>query len=510
VTSRHLRLWLGLCAAAGVALAGLYPDSYQQDGGYHYLYARWVWVHRELLVGVWSRPLFTLVYSLPASFGYPAAKLFSLALCLVTAYQTVRLAEASGLARAPLAALLLFLQPAFLLLSTDTMTEPLFALLFAVALRLHAAGRVRAGMVVASLLILARPEGFFVGALWGLWVLFDRRDARPWWRRVPDTLWLATGAVFWWLAAWGLTGDPLFIPHDWPPGWEATSASYGVGPVWSYVVKLPEIAGSLLVVPFLAGLAVLLARRRLPAITSSIAMLFAVHSALRAFGWFGAAGYPRYFVCIAPAIALATLAGWNALSDGLARFLPALRRPLGAATLALSAILALAYVDTSNVDGRDARAATEMAGWLAAHPRPISRLVWSQAYMDVLLDRDPLEAPRLGGERRANLEVLRRAAPGTLVFWDAKTGPAAYGLTAREIEDLGYERLRSRSYTLSGWLPEGLWWASSRPRRQQMYLLYKSRQGAPGPAAGDAGLSPAERAGTKRTSNSLGQSLPVT
>lgn len=495
MTSRSAWLWLGLCAAAGVALAGLYPDSYQQDGGYHYLYARWAFVHRELLAGVWSRPLSTFVYSLPAAWAYPAAKMFTLALCLLTAYQTYRLAEASELARAPLAALLLFLQPAFLLLATDTMTEPLFALLFVVALRLHAAGRVRAGMGVASLSILARPEGFFVGALWGLWVLVDRRDARPWWRRLPDTLLLATGAVLWWLAAWGLTGDPLFIPHDWPPNWETTAATYGVGPAWTYVAKLPEIAGSLLVVPFLAGLAILLARRRLPAVTSSIAMLFTVHSALRAFGWFGSAGYVRYFVCIAPATALATLAGWNALSDGLARRLPALRRPLGAATLALSAILALAYVDTSNVDGRDARAVAEMAGWLAANPRPVSRFVWSQAYMDVLLDRDPLENLPAGEDRNASLERLRQAPPGTLVFWDGKTGPASFGLTAREIESLGYERLRARSYILTGWLPEGLWWASSRPRRQQMYLLYKGGQAPPGPAAGGARLSPAERAG---------------
>src|SRR6476646_9624615 len=89
------RVWisLALAAAAGLLLAWLQPDSYQQDAGHHYLAARWAWAHPETIVSVWNRPLFTLLYSFPAQLGYPAAKLFTLAICLLTAYHTFRLAE---------------------------------------------------------------------------------------------------------------------------------------------------------------------------------------------------------------------------------------------------------------------------------------------------------------------------------------------------------------------------------------------------------------------------------
>src|SRR5262249_24725155 len=35
--------WLIICAAAGLAMVFLFDDSCQQDGGQHYLFARWAW-----------------------------------------------------------------------------------------------------------------------------------------------------------------------------------------------------------------------------------------------------------------------------------------------------------------------------------------------------------------------------------------------------------------------------------------------------------------------------------
>src|ERR1041385_8028667 len=115
-------LWLIACAALAVVRVLLFPGSSQQHGGHHYLFARWAWTHPEMFVGVWSRPLFTLLYSFPSQLGYPAAKLFSALISIATAWQTWRLAEEMKLNHAPLAIPLLFLQPSFFLICTDTMT----------------------------------------------------------------------------------------------------------------------------------------------------------------------------------------------------------------------------------------------------------------------------------------------------------------------------------------------------------------------------------------------------
>ncbi|MGH9936657.1 MAG: hypothetical protein ACREAM_10455, partial [Blastocatellia bacterium] len=168
---RRAFAWLVVFAAIGAALVLLYHDADQQDSGYHFLFARWAHHHPRYFVSVWARPLFTLLYFPFAQLGYGAAKFFTVIISLAAAWQTFRLARQIKFDRAEFAIPLLFLQPSFFLLSSTALTETLFALVFVIALRLHLSGRIKLGMVVASLLILVRPEGFFIGALWGLWVL---------------------------------------------------------------------------------------------------------------------------------------------------------------------------------------------------------------------------------------------------------------------------------------------------------------------------------------------------
>ena len=472
--------WLAAAAALGAALVLLFPDSYQQDGGNHFLGARWAWHHPWLLVDVWARPLFTLLYSLPAQFGYPAAKLTTVAVALATAWQTWRLAEHEGIERPGLVVPLLFLQPVFLLLASETMTEPLFALIFVVALRLHRMGRVRAGMIVASLMVLARPEGFFLALLWGVWVLTDRRERRPWWRCLPSTLWLATGAAAWWLAALALSGDPLYIAHNWPSNWGATDATYGSGSIFTYWHQRSIIGGRLLYVPLLAGLVVLVRRRRLVEATTSFVVLVVLHSIFWRFGLFGSAGYARYLVCVAPATALITLVGWN----WIARFASDRIRPRGAPVapwamrlaaalvLGYSTLSALSYVDSLSWS-RDARA---VATTWARVPRPlpaVRRVIWSQAYMCIQVDCDPYAPWRLSGDRARNLAILRASPPGTLVLWDADQGPSWLGLRAPEIADLGYRVLRDDRYELRETFPFHLWRPRARTRTQRIVVLYR-------------------------------------
>ncbi|MDQ2767541.1 MAG: hypothetical protein M3Y30_10335, partial [Gemmatimonadota bacterium] len=226
--------WLVAFAIAGIALAFLYPDSYQQDGGTHFLFARDAWWNHVLLVDVWGRPLFTTMYALPALAGYLPAKLLTVAVCVATAWQCWRWAEDEGLARAELAIPFFALQPSLVLLASDTMTEPLFALVLVVALRLRRAGRVRTSMVIASLLPLARPEGFFVCVLWGVWSLADARLGDAWWRRGLKLPLMTPGLAIWWIAALLITHDALFILHNWPHQWAATGALYGTAPLLEY------------------------------------------------------------------------------------------------------------------------------------------------------------------------------------------------------------------------------------------------------------------------------------
>jgi hypothetical protein len=424
-----------------------------------------------MFVGVWARPLFTFLYSFPAQFGYPAAKLFTVFVCLLTGYQTFRVAEMLKLERPALVAPLLFFQPTFFQLFSDTLTEPLFALTLVIAFRLHLAGHLATGALLASLLILIRPEGFFIGILWGLWLLAERSASLTLLRRMATAALLATGMFVWWLVALLITGDPRFIPNNWPPDWDATAATYGSGALWTYVLQLPEIAGPLLWIFLLLGLGYSIRIYPRNRVAQVFLTVFVVHSILRSVGLFGSAGYARYFVCVAPMTALLGLIGWNRIAE-FAKGLPRLRIAAASVVLVLSAAFSVFYVDAA-VYTRDARAVAEMFSWFRANERPVSRLIWSQAYMCILFDRDPWERPTLTADKASTIEALRQSPAGTLVFWDGDTGPAWYGITDKDLQEIGYVRLQSRDYQLSGLLRQRWWYHDWGPRKQAMHLFYK-------------------------------------
>lgn len=476
--------WLAAFACAGIALALLYPDSYQQDGGNHFLFARDSWWNHTLLVDVWGRPLFTALYALPARAGYLAAKLLTVAVSVAAAWQCWRWAEDEGMARAELAIPFFALQPSVLLLASDTMTEPLFALVLVIALRLRRKGRVIPALVIASLLPLARPEGFFVCLLWGLWTLWDARAGGMRWQRVRVCPLLLVGVVAWWIAALVITRDPAFILHNWPHNWAPTGATYGTAPWLEYWRLRYEIVASHFAWIFAAGFLVLLARRRVATATSLVAMLFVLHSVLRHYGMFGSAGYPRYFECVAPAIALITLAGWNVMVDALWRALeyaaPAPRRWLrGVAYAAAACLFALVshdmlyYID-DHATARDAFAIQDAERWFRAHPEPVQQLIWSQAYMCILTRCDTRHRVYFSDDHAHNLALLEATPSRTLVFWDGETGPNWYGLHGADFEAAGFRRLFDRQYDLGPRFTRRIWyWQQPWNRSQEMMLYYK-------------------------------------
>lgn len=453
---RNATIALGLMALLGVALIFLFPGSPEQDTDYHFLEARTAWSNPWLFVDVWGRPLYTSLYALPALLGFTATRFFAVGIGVVTAWQTWRLARDLCLERAWLVVPLLLGQPVFFELFPDLLTEPLFAFVFVVALRWHLGGRTRLGMLAASLLPLARPEGVFLCLTWGVWVVVKNINSptspptpiyRNLIRTIPSTLILATGVVSWWIAATCITRDPLFILHNWPATWHQDV--YGRGTLFSYGQRALEFTGGLLVVPFVIGL---WCKMRVPTwvpLTSSFLLFFLLHTFFRAYGLFGEAGYPRYMVSVAPAIAVLTLAGWNAIAFPITLW-PRLSRVVGSTVLGFSLVQSFLYLDSFSA-ARDTIAVREMFEWLQKHPKAYQRLVWSNARMCIVSGLTLVQSPSLGSSsREATLALLRNAPSGTLVFWDNHFGPNWFGLTAGEIEENGYQRLRTRDYSLSG------------------------------------------------------------
>ena len=487
-------------AVIGVLLIFLFPGSPEQDSDYHFLMARTAWVDHYYFVDVWGRPLFTTLFAPVALLGFVPARFLALAVSVAAAWQTYRLACDLRMSRAWLVIPFLLGQLTFFELYSNLFTEPLFALILVVALRCHISGRIKSGMLVASLLPLARPEGVFVCLFWGLWMLSagsarergvrrgaenSREEAQKtqnkevvrlpvYWRvvnRLGSTIILASGVVIWWFAALLITGDPLFILHDWPATWHTDM--YGHGTFLSYALRSPEFAGVILIVPFILGLIRGFRSWSFSLITSVFLVLFLLHSVFVKYGLFGEAGFPRYMVSVAPAIAVLTLEGWNTI------FTVKILRPFvivaGWVVVIFSILPGFYYLDAMGW-ARDDVAIDEMANRLQKESPSLPGLIWSNGRMCIVLKRNLKDSPP-AGDREKLFAVLEKAPAGTIVFWDSEIGPNWSGTTSAEIEGRGYKVLASRHYSLPAVIfPPGRFpWIPPIPSREiELSLLKKS------------------------------------
>jgi hypothetical protein len=460
-------------ALLGGTLIFLFPGFPEQDSGYHFVMARTAWHQPVYFVDVWARPLYTVAFSGPAWLGFRAARFFALALSLLVAWQTWKLAQDLRLERPWLILPLLLAQPTFFELFTDLLTEPLFALVFVTALRLHLRGRVKMGMLAASLLPLARPEGAFLCLLWAVWVLRGRRQTgrRATWPSGAASLpFLAIGMILWWAGAFALTGDPLFLLHNWPTHWQ--QGIYGHGSILTYSSRAWEFAGPLLTVFLLIGLLRLLWLKKYSSVTAAWLLFFLLHSVFRAYGLFGEAGYPRYMVSLAPATAIITLEGWNTIASWKNEWFRRTWPVIGSVIIAGSLVISFLYLD-SFIGTRDFVAIREMLTWFEQNHHTVRRLVWSDVGMCIQTDNDLSTAPALSEDRERNLQALQNAQPQTLVFWDDDIGPKWFGLSTQDIQNAGFQLLRIRRYTLPGLFLRGEPGGWQLTRDIELSLLYK-------------------------------------
>jgi len=172
--------------------------------------------------------------------------------------------------------------------------------------------------------------------------------------------------------------------------------------------------------------------------------LFLLHSIFVKYGLFGEAGFPRYMVSVAPAIAVLTLEGWNTI------FSVKILRPFvivaGWVVVIFSILQSVYYLDWM-VWARDAVAIDEMANWLQQQYPSLSGLIWSNGRMCIVLKRNLKDSPP-AGNREKLFALLEKAPSGTIVFWDNEIGSNWFGTTSAEIEGRGYKLLTSRHYSL--------------------------------------------------------------
>jgi len=312
-----------ICFAVGLAYSLQAEDPLEDDSVHHYLMSKWLLRHGNLVVNFWGRPAVTLAYFPAAQFGFFWCRLTSLAICLLAAWYTFRLAGNIGFKYAWLAVPLVFFQNQFFRLSTDLLTEPLFSLIVICAVGNYIFRRHSRAAILFSISAAARPEGFFFIILFGIVLIVEAllgklgSGKKGWVKFIGTSALLLCVPAVWSIAGGLIHGglDLLWLTKS--NSWDTLRYKYGSDGVLHYLLKMNYAVGIIVLAPAIAGMAACFRRGRIWIVPTLWIFFFVLHTYLRTSGYYASGGYPRYFAAVAPLMGLMAVAGVDRISRSL-------------------------------------------------------------------------------------------------------------------------------------------------------------------------------------------------
>lgn len=193
----------------------------------HYQMSRYSWIHHELLLNQWGKPVFTVLFSPIAQFGIQAVIWANLLLIFFEAFLVLKIANQLQLKRSWLAPLLFLTCPVIFDNAVSALTEIICALFLILFIHWSLKGRFILGALVLSFMPFARSEGFVILGIAAMFFFFTRR-----WKYIPL---LAAGSIVMNTIGYLNTGFPLWI-FDSNPYVHTEITSYGSGSFFHFFI----------------------------------------------------------------------------------------------------------------------------------------------------------------------------------------------------------------------------------------------------------------------------------
>lgn len=416
-------LLLSVYIATGVVTIFLFDGTGDTgDSIYHYLFARYAPAHPSLYLNHWAKPLFTLISSPYAQFGFTGMKVFNLTVSAFTMLLTYRIALLSGMKNPLLAALFIMVAPLWYILTFSGLTEPLFALFLAGALLLVLRKQYTAAAVVVSFMPFIRSEGLIVIGVFALYYALSGR-----WRTIP---FLALGHLLFAAVGYLVYHDLLWVFNRMP--YASLAPKHGSGPLLHFVFQMNYVVGVPLYMMLVAGLLsyplallrknVTVTREEGILVVGGFLVYLTAHSLFWYFGVFNSMGLKRVLLGVMPLISLIALQGFNLITQSLLS--PSSWPSKIAATLIIAYLVIFPFTGNpaAVLWGRDMylapeqRAAKAVAAYIhSQNPNPENRFFYTHPYLSEVLHVDHFDSLRRLDCTPWFLDSLKE---GDYVIWD--------------------------------------------------------------------------------------------
>lgn len=279
------------------------------DSVMHYLFARFAYNHPELFFDHWAKPLYVLLASPFALFGFIGIKVFNAAIAVLNTLYTYKTIQRLNIANPSIGAMFLVFSPLVFVLTFSGLTEPLFAFFLILGVYFMAAKKPLVSVIIISFLPFIRSEGLIFLGVFAFYLMLKRN-----WKPIPL---LASGHAVYSIAGYFIHKDILWVFNKIP--YATLSSTYGKGKLMHFVDQMTYVVGIPVYVLFGIGVFAIiwyLVKRKINLETiilvyAGFFAFFIAHTLFWYFGIFNSMGLKRVLIGVAPLSSIIALMGFN-------------------------------------------------------------------------------------------------------------------------------------------------------------------------------------------------------
>ena len=405
----------------------------EADSINHFLYAQYAPLHPGLYLNHWAKPVFTLLASPFAQYGFIGIKIFNLLCAFGASYFTFKIAAKLQLKQAILAPLFYFIFPISFLTTFSGLTEPLSALILSGCIYLFQNKSYLISALLISFTPFVRSEGLVFLGVFALFFIHLKNWKASVLLSIGHVIYSIVGLYHYQEILWVFTKIP----------YAHLSSHYGSGGLFHFAKKLNYLMGIPLLVFFILGtLRVILGFKKMKVESRLVFILFLSFFIAHTLFWylevFNSMGLKRVFAAVTPLLAIIALLGFDLLNKIQIDFA---RKGLTIISFLVILIFPFttnpAAVNWNDLNLTEAQEnATAVATFIKLEELTGNRFIYTDPFLSYVLNVDPFDGKKHQILAQKNGIISPTLKSGDLVIWDNWHSVVDYGVTSEMLSKL--------------------------------------------------------------------------
>tara|TARA_B110000503_G_C7166129_1_gene421966 strand:- start:961 stop:2331 length:1371 start_codon:yes stop_codon:yes gene_type:complete len=405
----------------------------EADSINHFLYAQYAPLHPGLYLNHWAKPVFTLLASPFAQYGFIGIKIFNLLCAFGASYFTFKIAAKLQLKQAILAPLFYFIFPISFLTTFSGLTEPLSALILSGCIYLFQNKSYLISALLISFTPFVRSEGLVFLGVFALFFIHLKNWKALVLLSIGHVIYSIVGLYHYQEILWVFTKIP----------YAHLSSHYGSGGLFHFAKKLNYLMGIPLLVFFILGtLRVILGFKKMKVESRLVFILFLSFFIAHTLFWylevFNSMGLKRVFAAVTPLLAIIALLGFDLLNKIQIDFA---RKGLTIISFLVILIFPFttnpAAVNWNDLNLTEAQEnATAVATFIKLEELTGNRFIYTDPFLSYVLNVDPFDGKKHQILAQKNGIISPTLKSGDLVIWDNWHSVVDYGVTSEMLSKL--------------------------------------------------------------------------